>query len=256
MPGWLTLIILCAVSPLAQGTGSVSDSDLVEITARGRFLAEYDAASWHATDAVKSLQPAQGLVSKYIARKAPTGWVVAFGRFSEAKDAFLIVYEASEGSSLREFTVKTYDPPRNDTDYFYKAAKAIELSLRNAQLQKRPYNTYVLPLDSGQFYVYVAPAQTVPDIYPLGGDTRFLISADGSNIVEARQLHKTILETKPSAPGGANPVAGVHSHVLTDMPEDTDVFHVLRQRHPLPEMIGTKSGVYKIDTDGTIKRLK
>ncbi len=220
------------------------------------MLAAYDVASWHATDAVLALKPTQDSVRRYIAKKTDSGWTVVFGRFNEAKDAFLVAYEATQGSDPRQFTVKTYDPPQQDFGFFYIAAKAIAISLQNVQLQKRPYNTYVLPLDSGQLYVYVLPSQTVADIYPLGGDTRFLISADGTAIVETRQLHKSILESKSSLPPGAKPAGGFHTHILTDTPEDTDVFHVLRQNHPLPEAVGTKSGVYMVEVDGTIKFVK
>jgi hypothetical protein len=220
------------------------------------MLAEYDSASWRASDAVTALKPETGTVKRYIARKTDAGWVVDFGRFSETKDAFLIAYEASQGDKLQQFTVKTYDPPQKDTGFFYIAARAIEVSLQNFHAERRPYNTYVLPMDSGQLYVYVLPAQTVADVYPLGGDARYLVSADGTKIVETRQLHKSILEVKHSAPSGSKPAGGYHTHVLTDTPEDTDVFHVLRQRQPLPEAVGTKSGIYMVQIDGTITRVK
>jgi hypothetical protein len=259
MPIFLNLavaLVLCSPLVLAQKSKPLSDSELAAITSRGRFLAEYDFASWHATDAVLALKPPQGAVRRYIARKTDTGWAVAFGRFDETKDSFLIVYEAIQESSPKEFSVKTYDPPQKDTGFFYIAAKGIQISLENSHLDKRPYNTYVLPSDSGRFYVYVLPAQTAADVYPLGGDTRFLVSADGSQIIETRPLHKTILEVKLSAPAGKKPAGGFHTHVLTETPEDTDVFHVLRQTTPLPEFIGTKSGNYTVQTDGTIKRVK
>jgi hypothetical protein len=255
----LTLIIAVLFSvplALAQNSKPLTASELAAITARGRLLADYDTASWHATDAVLALKPAQGTVGRYIARKTDAGWVVVFGKFNEAKDAFLIVYAATQGSDLLHFVVNTNDPPQKDTGFFYVAAKAIEISLQNTRLEQRPYNTYVLPLDSGQLYVYVLPAQTVAGIYPLGGDTRYLVSADGGNIIETRQLHKTILELKPSAPSGSKPAGGYHTHVLTDVPEDTDVFHVLRQEPPLPEAVGTRSGIYMVQIDGTIKRMK
>jgi hypothetical protein len=252
----LIALVLCSSSVLAQKSKPLSDAELAQITARGRMLEDYDTASWHATDAVLALKPAQGTVGRYIARRTNAGWVVVFGRFSEAKDAFLIVYEATQGSSPQQFTVKTYDPPEKDIDFFYRAAKAIEISLHNTQLEKRPYNTYVLPLDSGQLYVYILPAQTVTDVYPLGGDVRYLVSADGLNIIETRQLHKSIQEVKNSVPAGAKPAAHFHTHILTDTPEDTDVFHVLCQKPPLPEFVGTRSGVYEVQIDGTIKRAK
>jgi len=252
---WVVSLVLCTSSVWAQQAKPLTDFELAAITARGRTLAEYDAASWHATDAVLALKPAEGTVRRYIARKTDAGWVVAFGRFNETNDAFLIVYEATQGSNPEEFRVKTNDPPQKDTGFFYIAAKGIQLSLENAHLEKRRYNTYVLPSDSGQFYVYVLPSQTTANVYPLGGDTRFLVSSDGTKIIETRQLHKSILENRPSQ-SAKKPVGGFHVHVLTDTPEDTDVFHVLRQTPPLPEFVGTKSGNYEAETDGTIKRVK
>src|ERR1700674_1868957 len=106
--------------------------------------------------------------------------------------------------------------------------KLSDLALQNSQLEKRPYNTYVLSADSGQLYVYVIPAQTVANVYPFGGDTHFLVTADGNKIIEKRPLHKSIRDVTHSVPSGTKPAAGFHSHVLTDRPEDTDVFHVLR----------------------------
>jgi hypothetical protein len=104
--------------------------------------------------------------------------------------------------------------------------------------------------------VYVLPAQTTAGIYPLGGDTRCLLAADGSRIIETRQLHRTILETKHAPSSDKKTVGGFHTHVLTDTPEDTGVFHVLRQSPTVPEFVGTKSGTYVVNTDGTIKRVK
>jgi hypothetical protein len=241
----------------AQASKPISVQELAATTARGRMLAEYDAASWHATDAVLALNPVKGSIGRYIAEKTDVGWVVLFGKFSDAKDAFLVAYEAVQGSSPDQFTVKTHDPPQPEHGFFYIAANAIEIALQNSNLEKRPYNNYVLPADAGQLYVYILPAQTVTDIYPLGGDTRFLVSADGYHIIETRPLHKTILEVNRSAQSGAKTtVAGFHTHILTDTPEDTDVFHVLRQTHARPEYVGTRNGTYVIETDGTIKLAK
>jgi hypothetical protein len=249
-------LLLCPPPILAQKEKPLSGSELAAITARGRMLDEYDVASWHATDAVLALKPADGAVGRYIARKIDGKWVVVFGRFNETKEAFLIVYEANQGNSPKDFSVKIYDPPKNDAGFFYAAAKGIQISLENTQLEKRPYNTYVLPLDSGEFYVYVLPAQTKADIYPFGGDTRYLLSAVGSKILETRQLHKSILENKRGLSSDKKTVAGYHTHILTDTPEDTDVFHVLTQSNPVPEYVGTKNGTYVINTDGTIEHVK
>jgi hypothetical protein len=105
------------------------------------LLVEYETASSNATDSVVALKRARGTVQRYIARKTEAGWVVAFGKFNETEDAFMVAYAATQGRDLRQFTVKTYDPPQKDTAFFYIAAKAIEISPQNAHLQKRLYNT-------------------------------------------------------------------------------------------------------------------
>ena len=56
---------------------------LAAITRRGRDLAGYDAAAWHASDAVTAKKPKPGSVTGYMARKTGKGWVVAFGRLDE-----------------------------------------------------------------------------------------------------------------------------------------------------------------------------
>jgi hypothetical protein len=137
------------------------------------------------------------------------------------------------------------------------AARAVNTATADFQktAEKRPYNAAVLPADSGQFYVYLVPAQTTNGIYPLGGDARYLVSPDGTKIVEKRQLHSTILEVRSTQPG-AKTEGGFHTHILTDVPEDTDVFFVLTRNPPLPEFIGTKRGNYLINRDGLIARIK
>jgi hypothetical protein len=219
------------------------------------MLAEYDNASWHATDAVLALKPEEGAVTKNIARKTDAGWVVGFGRLSETKDCFWVAYEATQGGDPQQFTVKKYDPPQKDVAFYLHGARAVEIALQNFQRENRPYNTYVLPASSSQLYIYLLPAQTKTGVYPLGGDVRYLISPDGTTIVETRQLHKTIMERK-EPDKSLKEAAGYHAHVLSDVPEDTDVFHVLRQKHPIPEFVGTKGGIYKVQVDGTIQRAK
>jgi hypothetical protein len=175
---------------------------------------------------------------------------VAFGCFNEKRDKFLIVYEANQGASPKEFSVKKYDVPKEDTGFYYTAAKAVETALADFRGENRPYNVALLPARLGQMYVYVVPAQTKQGVYPLGGDVRYLMSQDGSKIVEKRQLHKSIIEFA-TPPEAQKVEAGYHTAVLDDIPEDTDVFHVLVRKPSVPEWIATQQYVYRIETDGT-----
>jgi hypothetical protein len=128
------------------------------------------------------------------------------------------------------------------------------MAMKDFGAANRPYNVAVLPRSVDQLYVYLYPAQTKARVYPLGGDVRYLVSVDGTKLLEKRQMHKTILETPPVT--GKKMVSGIHTHVLSDVPEDTDVFHVLTQDPPLPEFVGTAHFMYKVMTDGTIQMEK
>src|ERR1700686_1757471 len=89
----------------ASASSKPSDAELAAITARGVLLAEYDAAAWQATDAVKAAHAIESRVGRYIARKTDAGWVVDFGRLNEAGDKFLLAYEAVQTENATQFEV-------------------------------------------------------------------------------------------------------------------------------------------------------
>ena len=231
--------------------------ELVATTARGRMLADYDIAAWHATDAVEALKADHATAPMYLAHRIGEKWEVAFGRLSPDGGSFLIVYRASEGASETEFTAKKLDPPAEDHGFYLGAAKALEISAKDFGKQTRPYNTYIIPTENGQLYVYFMPGQTAEGVYPLGGDVRYTVTLDGSTIVEKRQMHKTIIEKRNNPQPGQEVAAGYHTHALNNDVEDSDVFHVLTRQPLIPEVVGTPDQhAYEIETTGTIKRMK
>jgi hypothetical protein len=251
-------LLLLASGIHAQRSPLPTEAGLMEITERGRMLAEYDAAAWHSTDAVQALKPEKGKLGRYIAQKVEAKWVVVYGRLNEARDKFLITYEAAATATPDQFDVKKYDPPQEDRAFYLSAARAIDTALAVFTAEKRPYNAAVIPAKSGQLYVYVYPARTQADVYVIGGDARYLVSPDGLTIVETRQLHKSILEYKDptkskKAKEGWQTEMGVHNHILDDVPEDTDVFFAITRKPSIPEMIITWEYTYTVLPDGTIK---
>lgn len=227
---------------------------LNEITERGRLLAQYDTAAWQATDAVKALLPQEGVVKRYIARKIEEDWAVVFGHLDEQKKRFLIYYEVTKSNSGQYTQVKIFDSPKEDADFYMRAAKSIELALAKFNKGKeynRPYNVALLPSMEGKWLVYFYPAPIKENVWPLGGDVRYLVSKDGTQILDKRIMHKDILEGAPPD----NAVSGFHTAVMDDIPEDTDVLHVLARKPSVPEYISTQKYMYRIDVDGTIKYL-
>jgi hypothetical protein len=231
--------------------------ELAAISERGRDLAAYDSAAWHASDALQGKDVKTGSVAVYLARKTDQGWIVVFGRLDEKEEKFLIAYEATQRKDSDKFVVKELDPPKEDTGFFRLAARAIDVTVKditaNFKGQRRPYNVAVLPAEKGQWWVYFVPAPTKPNIWPLGGDFRYLISSDGTKIQAKRQLHKSIIEIEPPKDKDQQQVGGIHTHVIDEIPEDTDVFHVLSRKPSVPEMIVTQQFVFQVDPDGTVK---
>lgn len=241
-------ILLLAFFLLAQRTAPASKVELTEITERGKLLYEYDLAAWHSTDAVMALSPPQGSFVRYIAQKKAAVWTVCYGKLNEKQDRFLITYEATQGEKTTDYKVRKYDTPKADNGFNLSAARAIEIAIKDLGGVNRPYNIAVLPARENQLYVYLLPAQTKTGVFPLGSDVRYLIGNDGQNLIEKRQLHKSIIEF--AAPEGAKLQSGYHTAILDDIPEDTDVFHVLTREPKVPELIVTSKYVYQIAVDG------
>jgi hypothetical protein len=254
----LTLLALCSLllaQKAEQENKLPTPAELLATTARGKMLAEYDVASWHATDAVQDLKPEKGSTRYYIAKKGESGWVVVFGRLNQSQDKFLTVYEATQGIRPEFFTTKKYDPPLESIGFYLFAAKAFEAALKDLGPVHRPYNAYAISSETGQLYVYLLPASDKDGVYLLGGDARYTFSADGRTLIEKRQMHKAILEFNfNDKPSGMKKVeVGYHIHVLSNSPEDSDVFYVLSRKPAIPEYIGMQDKkIYVVHTDGTI----
>ncbi len=252
----LALLLVVARPLAAQKITPPTQAELDAVTTRGRQLAGYDVAASFGSDAVMALKPDTTSAPAYLAQHTEKGWTVAFGRLNDTQDKFLIVYEAVQKDvhNPKEFDAHEVSPPRPDFGFFLNACRAIKLAQKSfAPPENRAYNIAVLQASDGQFWVYLYPAQTKADVWPLGGDIRFLISKDGLKIVAQRRLHKSILNF--AIPKGQEVAAGTHTAVLADLPEDTDVFYVLSRKPSIPEFIGTPHFQYKVETDGGIHRL-
>jgi hypothetical protein len=252
------ILELAIVGINAQTVTAPSAAELAKISERGRALAEQDQAVWHATDAVQMANPKTTEGQRAVANKENGKWIVAFGALNADRSKFLIRYEAEQLASQKQFAARKEAPAKEDAGFYLFAARALETAAEDFGRANRPYNSAVLPVNGhdaqdhpGLMYVYFYPAQSKPGIYPVGGDVRYLVSADGTKIIDKRQMHKSVLDVAPVK--GKKTVMGHHAHALSDVPEDTDVLYVLQQDPPVPEMITTPHFVYEVASDGTIR---
>jgi hypothetical protein len=79
------------------------------------------------------------------------------------------------------------------------------------------------------------------------------VAKDGTTVNAKRQLHKSIIEKEPPPDNDQKQVAGIHTHVLAETPEDTDVFHVLARKPAVPELIRTEHFVFVVEPNGVAK---
>lgn len=265
---WLSKVApICAVllaltklpSPAASASGAVppTAAELIEITNRGRRLADYEKAG---TRAIKALAKAfphalkDASFRQVLPNKSANGWKVSFGTLADKGETFAVTYEAIEGPHGGKYKVTKCPAGTTVKGVLLGEARAAIVAFAAFPSKARKNNYAILPAADQNFYVYIYPAQTVAGIFPFGDDIRFKISADGFKILEARRMHKTLVQNKAASPDNP-PAMGVHIAVMADQPEDTDVMHVLVRKPLIGEMIATPHFVYKIETDGTIKYL-
>lgn len=238
---------------LSQAPQSAPGNDLAAITDRGRQLYEYDQCAWHGTDAIFALHPDMKGGTHYICTRTQSGWRLVFPRWDAMNQHLLIAYEATE-TAPGKYEARKIDPPEDGGADLVGKERALALALNDFPHPDRPYNAAILPGPTETLFVYLYPGQTKDAVWPLGGDVRYTISSDGLNILEKRQLHKTILDQEFDP--AKKPVSGFHTHVLSDLPEDTDVFYVLNRRPLIPEYVGTLGGsIFILNTDGGIESI-
>jgi hypothetical protein len=251
----LALVMLAMIADAAERKHPPTQQDLDEITQRGKTLYEYDQAAWHGTDAVLATDPDKSRMGKFIACRRDDGWHLGFGKLNEDGSRFLLAYEAIQNTQLKEYKVVKYDPVQETEGFYAVAGRAVDLTEKVLETpEKRRYNYAIVQTQNGQLYVYWLPAQTNLKRFPLGGDTRYLVSADGLKILETRQMHKSIIEAD-ELPTGATLASGYNTAVLDDVPEDSDVFHVLTRKPLVPEYVASQKCFYVVQADGSIQYL-
>ena len=229
------------------------------ITARGRALAGYERAAWRAYSQLLATRPDPRHTQRYVAYRADSGWAVAFGRLNATRDTFYVSHVAIpalvDGKRVdTAFAIQAMETPAPDTDYLARAARAIDTATSLFWPTGRPYDAAVLPAGDGSWWVYVLPAPNREGVWPLGDDMRYRVAADGRSILETRRMHIGMIEfDRSKRPPETRLVGGVHRTIVSDLPEDSDVFHVLTRTPSVFEYLFTPRFLYMINEDGSIR---
>jgi hypothetical protein len=114
------------------------------------------------------------------------------------------------------------------------------------------HNPVVLPaalLDEQGWLVYLLARSKRPKLLIAGGHQRFIVSADGSAVVEHRPLSKSCLELPlDDAPRGGRVASVMLTHIVQDTPSEAHVF--LSLLHGIPIYVATRRGVWHVSPEG------
>src|SRR5437868_1370022 len=138
-----TLVLLGAPAIVVAQTAP-TQSQLDEISARGRALAGYQRAAWTASAQLFATNPDPWKVQRYVAYHADSGWVVAFGRLSVERDTFYVSHiaipAAVNGRRVDSlFEIETFRDVGPDTDFLVRAARAMDLAVISHGVTARAY---------------------------------------------------------------------------------------------------------------------
>ena len=246
------------LSRLAGAQGAAAQTQLDEISVRGRALAGYQRAALFASTQLMATNPDPGRVQRYVAYHADSGWVVAFGRLNSTRDTFYVSHIAIPAAingqrvdSLFEF--KTFSGSAPDADFLVRAARAMDVGVMTLGVTIRAYSAAALPAENGDWWVYLTPAADVASVWPFGDDVRYRISADGERVLETHRMHVGMVEDVVARKEGSRLAVSWHRASVRDLPEDSDVFHVVARRPPLPEVVVTRHHRYVVSVDGSIR---
>lgn len=251
----ILFILFVHIPGLSAGQVAPSTEEIVKIENRGRQIADYERAAIKATDLLLASEPNKSKLGIYLAINSGGTWVVYFGKISDAGTEFVVArsYFCPDGLFNEMKEVQDF---QTATKEILHLAKAVELALSSIKGKFQRYNSNVFREKNSSITVYLTPGNENPEIILLGGDFKFSISQDGSEILNEALLHKSVLRMPLNIGGGKQPASAFHTHVLDDLPTETDVALVLLNPQLAPHFVAGPRWMSRVDATGKITILE
>jgi hypothetical protein len=191
-------------------------------------------------------KPDRSPTGLYFAIKKDKRWWVYFGRMSDDGNNFILGYSYVCPDGRYQEMIEI---PNGEVDAgMLQFARAIKSAFSAIELKYRRYNPNVFREGDDTITVYIAPGNETEDLR-LGGDHKITVSSDGAKVLNVKELHKTLLSFPPA---DKNKAASFHTHLLTDLPTETDVAAVLLNPSLAPHYVVAEKWITRIDKDGKI----
>lgn len=218
--------------------------DFIEYT--GKMIWIKDSLAWQATD----LLVAKADLNKY---KNGKGWLVNL----EVPETPTVTFYHELDGSLNIIADVIFDsdfqnpklniePDRkiSDTELNMLTARVTASSAITEACSER-LNSVVLPIKNG-WQVYLLTSTTEPNVIPAGGHRQIITSPDGKTILSNEAYSKSCFKLQVPDEN-SNVAALMMTHIVSDMPAPTHVFHSLQFGIPL--FVSTKKGLWKVEGD-------
>lgn len=211
----------------------------------------------HATDALlasKRKPPEAGI---FFATREQETWFVQFGRVGGDGKAFVParVFCAKRTNLRAMEEVAPEKAPKVHAQARAVMLAAAEAAAAGAGAGLNP----VVLADPGGITVYLLQGTTEPGRAVMGGDFRIRTDREGRQLVEARRLHRSALTLPADAECGegasqpASRCGTLHSHVLGELPTETDVATVINHPEMAPHHVLGPTWAFRIGADGAIE---
>lgn len=226
--------------------------EIARIEKRAELIAGYERASILSSDYLMGRQVDTNGVETWVALFEERMWVVYYGKLSKKEKQFKSVYVVAipHGKS-KEVTMAS---PRKTSKDLLTFARAIKIAANEITEPQVPrYNPSVFREIDGTITVYFLPGNTQEGIVLIGGEYKVSVSSDGKRVLNSRKVHNSILRMQehPADPDD-KPAGGYHTHVLGDLPEETEVA-VLRLHPTLaPHIIVGEKWTFGVDKEGKV----
>lgn len=245
----LAIFLLMRLDLFAKET-TPTLAEIVRIEKRGKEIADYERATIRATDLLLASNPDRSTLGVYIAENKNKMWTVLFGKVLDRRFHSAYYFSCPEGQFDKMQPGGEFKNLSKEIFYF---ANALDIAIKKfAPKRKFPqYNPSVFREPDGTISVYLLPGNTEADIVLIGGDFKITVSEDASKVLKITELHKGYLRA-PAKSSDGDIVAGFHTHILSDLPTETDVAMIILNPVLAPHYVTGKNWMSEIDANGKI----
>lgn len=253
------LILLLSIALQAQApqvkVSPELEAQLSRHMKRGQEIFEYERLAWVATDLLLEKKPDLSRLGLWVELPIKERRYIFFGRFKMEGDpekqpeGFAVTYgfwaplgkpdEVHEMNLLSEIPLISEELMK-----LPDLADAAALAKNYPSPINRAWNYSVFRETDGTITAYLLPANSDPNIIPIGSDYRLTISSDGKKIQNSVVLHRSFLQL----PLQKNAVGGYHTHTLQeDLPPETDLAVLKLYPGGIPHYFTTRKGMFSFD---------